>query len=269
MADSSYDEPPVAIALTRDVSPALAVCELTHLERCSIDVGLARQQHAAYEQVLRDAGYTVHRLPATREMPDSVFIEDSAVVFDEVAILTRPGAESRRIETAEVAKALAPYRTVRAIIQPAHIDGGDVLVAGRRVFVGRSTRTNAEAVEQMRHWLAPFGYAVCEVPIGACLHLKSAVTRLEDDMLLANPQWLDMRTFRDYEVIEVDPAEPMAANVVRLRDRVIYPRAFPRTAERLASRGFRIEFVDASELAKAEGAVTCCSLIFDEDPAHG
>ena len=257
------------LALTREVSPALAVCELTHLERCSIDVDLARQQHAAYEQVLRDAGYTVHRLPATRDMPDSVFIEDSAVVFDEVAILTRPGAESRRIETPEVAKALAPYRTVRAIIQPAHIDGGDVLVAGRRVFVGRSTRTNAEAVEQMRHWLTPLGYVVCEVPIAACLHLKSAVTRLEDDVLLANPAWLDMRTFRDYEVIEVDASEPMAANVVRLHDRVIYPNAFPRTAERLASRGYRIELVDASELAKAEGAVTCCSLIFDEDPSHG
>jgi dimethylargininase len=253
----------VRLALTREVSPALAVCELTHLERCSIDVDLARQQHAAYEQALRDAGYTVHRLPATREMPDSVFIEDSAVVFNEVAILTRPGAESRRIETPEVAKALAPYRTVRAIIQPAHIDGGDVLVAGRHVFVGRSTRTNAEAVEQMRHWLTPFGYVVCEVPIAACLHLKSAVTRLEDDVLLANPAWLDMRTFRDYEVIDIDPSEPMAANVVRLHDRVIYPSAFPRTAERLASRGYRIELVDASELAKAEGAVTCCSLLIE------
>jgi dimethylargininase len=247
--------------LTREVSSALAVCELTHLERCSIDVDLARQQHAAYERALRDAGYAVERLPATAAMPDSVFIEDTAVVVDELAILTRPGAESRRIETPAVAEALARYRTVHAIEPPGTVDGGDVLVVGHRVFVGRSTRTNADAVAQMRQILTPHGYTVCDVEVRACLHLKSAVTALGDDLLLANPAWIDAPAFAGFERIDVDPKEGMAANALRVADRVIYPTAFPRTAERLAARGLRLELVDASELAKAEGAVTCCSLI--------
>jgi dimethylargininase len=260
---------PVAIALTREVSPALAVCELTHLERCFIDVDLAREQHLAYEQMLRDASYAVERLPATREMPDSVFIEDIAVVVDEVAIITRPGAESRRVETPVVADALARYRTVRAIEPPGTMDGGDVLIVGRRVFVGRSTRTNAAAIDQMRALLAPFGYVVCDVEVRGCLHLKSAVTALADDLLLANPAWLDKRAFAGFEFVDTDPGEAMAANALRLRDRIVYPTAFPRTADRLASRGLRLALVDASEVAKAEGAVTCCSLIFDEDSQNG
>jgi len=255
---------PVAIALTREVSPALAVCELTHLERCSIDVELARRQHAAYEQALAAAGYTVERLPATAEMPDSVFIEDAAVVVDELAIVMRPGAESRRIETPAVADALARFRTVRAIEAPGTIDGGDVLTVGRRMFIGRSTRTNAAAIEQMRRLLAPHGYVVCEVEVRGCLHLKSAVTALADDLLLINPAWIDRRVFADVEFVDVDPDEAMAANALRLHDRVIYPTAFPRTGERLVARGLRLALVDASEVAKAEGAVTCCSLIFKD-----
>jgi dimethylargininase len=253
----------MAMALTREVSPALAVCELTHLERCSIDVDLARQQHASYEQALGAAGYAVERLPASAAMPDSVFIEDIAVVVDELAILTRPGAESRRVETPAVAEALARYRTVRAIEPPGTMDGGDVLVVGRRVFVGRSTRTNAAAIEQMRTLLAPFGYVVCDVEVRGCLHLKSAVTAVADDLLLANPAWLDKRPFPGFEFVDTDPAEAMAANALRLCDRVVYPNAFPRTADRLASRGVRLELVDASELAKAEGAVTCCSVLIN------
>ena len=233
------------------------------MERCSIDVDLARRQHAAYERALRDAGYAVVRLPATAAMPDSVFIEDTAVVVDELAILTRPGAESRRIETPAVAEALARYRTVHAIEPPGTVDGGDVLVVGRRVFVGRSTRTNADAVAQMRQILAPYGYTVCDVQVRGCLHLKSAVTALGDNLLLANPEWLDTRAFAGFERIDVDRNEDMAANALRVGDRVIYPTAFPRTAERLAARGLRLELVDASELAKAEGAVTCCSVIIE------
>jgi dimethylargininase len=253
----------VAIALTREVSSALAVCELTHLERCSIDVELARQQHAAYEHALADAGYTVERLPATAEMPDSVFIEDAAVVVDELAIVTRPGAESRRGEIPAVAEALARYRTVRTIEPPGTIDGGDVLIVGRRVFIGRSTRTNAAAIEQMRRLLAPHGYVVCEADVRGCLHLKSAVTALGDDVLLVNPAWIDTRLFTDFEFVHTDPGEPMAANAVRLPDRIIFPTAFPRTADRIAARGLRLALVDASEVAKAEGAVTCCSVLIN------
>ena len=170
---------PQSIAITRAISPALAACELTHLERVPIDVERARAQHRAYEEALIEAGYLVERLDTSPQMPDSVFVEDIAIVFDEVAIITRPGAESRRQETPAVAEALAAYRPLHVIQPPGTVDGGDVLVAGRRVFIGRSSRTNEAAVGQMRQVLEPFGYTVSDTVVRSCLHLKSAVTALE------------------------------------------------------------------------------------------
>jgi dimethylargininase len=252
-----------SIAITRDVSPSLAACELTHLPRVPIDVELARVQHRAYEDALRAAGYAVQRLTASDDMPDSVFVEDIAVVLDELALITRPGAESRRREIPAVVAALEPHRQLDFIEAPATLDGGDVLVADRRVFVGVSSRTNSAAVVQMRQILGPRGYVVCQVEVRECLHLKSAVTSVAPDLLLMNPAWCDPEAFKGFEYVEVDPGERAAANAVRLADRVIFPSAFPRTADRLRTRGLRVETVDASELAKAEGAVTCCSLIID------
>ena len=165
------------IALTREISPALADCELTHLAREPVDVARARRQHAVYEQALAALGCTVHRLAAGDDMPDSVFIEDTAVVVDEVAVITRPGAPSRRAETAAVADALAPYRPLVRIDPPGTLDGGDVLVAGRTVFAGRSARTNDAGIEQLRGALAGFGYTVQAVPVDGCLHLKTAATK--------------------------------------------------------------------------------------------
>jgi dimethylargininase len=252
---------PKSVAITRAVSPAIAACELTHLERVPIDVERARTQHRAYEEALIEAGYLVERLDTSPELPDSVFVEDIAVVFDEVAIMTRPGAESRRRETPAVAEALAAYRPLHEIHPPGTVDGGDVLVTGRRVFVGRSTRTNEAAVGQMRQVLEPFGYTVSETVVRSCLHLKSAVTALDDEVLLVNPEWIDAAAFEGFAFVEVDPSEPSAANALRLDDRIVFSSAFPRTAERIARRGLRVRTVDASEVAKAEGAVTCCSLI--------
>ena len=251
------------LALTREISDALAACQLTHQVRVPIDVGAARVQHAAYEQALREAGYTVVRLSATEEMPDSVFIEDIAIVFDELAVVTRPGAETRRVEIPAVADALRPHRPVHTIQPPGTIDGGDVLVVGNRVYIGISSRTNADAVLQMHALLSPFGYIVQDIAVRGCLHLKSAVTALTDDLLLVNPSLVNIRAFKNFQVVEIDSSEPMAANALRLRDRVIFPSAFPRTAERVAASGLRLSLVDASELAKAEGAVTCCSLILN------
>jgi len=171
---------------------------------------------------------------------------------------------SRRGETASVAAALARHRPLALIEAPATLDGGDVLVAGTQVFVGRSSRTNGDAVAQLRRLVAPFGYTVCEVDVRDCLHLKSAATAIADDGVLINPAWIDRRVFADVEFVDVDPDEAMAANALRLHDRVIYPTAFPRTGERLVARGLRLALVDASEVAKAEGAVTCCSLIFKD-----
>lgn len=250
-------------ALTREVSRSIGNCELTHLARVPIDVAVARAQHAAYERALEDAGYDVERLPATDDMPDSVFVEDAAIVLDELAIATRPGADARRAEVPAVADALRRHRTVAALEAPATLDGGDVLRAGRRIFVGVSTRTNRDGVAQLRRLTAPFGYTVTEVIVGGCLHLKSAVTAASDSVLVVNPDWLPADAFREFERVAVHPAEPAAANVLRLHDRLIVASAYPRTAERLAARGFRVVAVDAGELAKAEGAVTCCSVIVE------
>jgi len=253
------------VAIVRAVSPSLASCELTHLAREPIDVARATAQHAAYVDALAAAGYRIEELPADDDMADSVFIEDTAIVFDELAIVARPGAESRRRETAAVAAALARYRELRTIEAPGTIDGGDVLVAGRQVFVGLSTRTNTSAVEQMRSVLAPFGYTVCAVQVGGVLHLKSAVTAIGERRLLANPAWIDAGAFRGFEMVAVDPDEPNAANALRLHDRLVMAAAFPRTAARVGGHGGHVEIVDVSELAKAEGAVTCCSLILEGD----
>ena len=221
---------PNAVAITRAVSPALAACELTHQARVPIDVEVARAQHGAYELALAGAGYRVEHLEADGEMPDSVFVEDMAIVVDELAILARPGADSRRREMPAIAAALAAYRPLQQIQPPGTVDGGDVLVAGRQVFVGRSTRTNEAAVTQIRRILVPFGYTVVEVEVRGCLHLKSAVTALDDDRLLVNPQWIDAAAFDGFTLVEIAPEEPAAANVLRLADRIVAAKAFPLTA---------------------------------------
>ncbi len=249
------------VAFTRAVPDRLAECELTHLARQPIDVARARAQHAAYGDALRACGCEVRALPPLPEQPDAVFVEDTAVVLDEVAVIARPGAESRRPETRSVATALAPLRPLRFVAEPGTLDGGDVLVLGRRVFVGLTTRSNAHAVAQLGEWLAAFGYAVRGVPVAGALHLKTAVTALGGGVLLVNPAWVDPAPFGAEDVLEVDPAEPHAANALAIGSRVILPAAHPRTAERVRALGLEVMPVDVSELAKAEAGVTCCSLI--------
>ena len=255
-------------AITRDVSPALAACELSFVERSAIDVQRAQAQHDAYCCALESLGCEVIRLPAEAAFPDSVFVEDVALVFDEVAIATRPGAESRRDEGGAVLEVLGSVRRLLRIEAPGTLDGGDVLRIGKRVFVGISARSNAAGSEQLRELLAPFGYTVEGVATRDCLHLKSAVTQVAGDTVLLNPAWLaDARPFAGYACIEVDPSEEHAANAVRVGDALLYPECFPKTLERLRSAGIAVTTVDVSELQKAEGAVTCCSLLFKTEGA--
>jgi dimethylargininase len=251
------------IALTRPVSASINRCELTHLDRTPIDLPKAIVQHEYYEQCLRDLGCHVQRLPAMPESPDAVFVEDTCVVFDEMAVITRPGAKSRQEETESVADAIKAYRELRWIETPGTLDGGDVLCLGRQVFVGRSTRTNADGIEQLRRLLASRGYAVNAVELGGALHLKSAVTVAAESTILANSAWVDPRVFGDVSVIMTDPSEPAAANALRIGDDVVYPINFLKTQERLRNCGIKMLTVDMSELAKAEGGVTCCSLILE------
>lgn len=251
----------IPIALTREVSPRLAECELTHLARSPIDIRVARAQHASYEELLASLGCDVRRVAPAPECPDSVFIEDIAVVFDELAVITRPGAASRRIESEAVVEALSALRPLARVVAPGTLDGGDVLVVGRRIFVGRTGRTNDAGIAQLRDVLVPHGYRVTAVDVTGCLHLKSAVTALDDAAIVLNPDWVRAADFAPLSSIAVDPTEPMAANVLRVGDALVYADAYPRTRARLEARGYHVHLVDASELAKAEGAVTCCSLI--------
>lgn len=253
------------IAVTREVSPALGDCELSYVPREAIDVARAGAQHRDYQRALEILGCRLLTLPAEPDLPDSVFVEDVAIVLDEVAVLTRPGALSRRAEVASVAEVLRSYRPVLAIAAPGTLDGGDVLRVGCTLYVGESARSNAAGIAQLRELLADHGYAVQGVPTRGCLHLKSAVTQLGDDTLLLQPEWVDRDRFADFRVIEVDPAEPHAANVLRIGDALVIPASFPRTRQRLLDAGFNVMAVDVSELQKAEGAVTCCSLVFRAD----
>lgn len=249
------------LALTRAVSPTLADCELTHLDRAPIDVARAEAQHAAYEDALRLLGCEVRRVPAAPDNPDAVFIEDTAVVLDEVAIITRPGAESRRTEVEPVATALAAYRPLHRIAAPGTIDGGDVMVVGSAIYVGRTRRTNDDGIAQLRAAVAPHGYRVIAVEVTGCLHLKSAVTALDHDTVLCNPAWVDPTAFAPKAAALVADDEPNAANVVRVGERLLAASAYPRTNEMLSQRGYSVVTVPADELAKAEGAVTCCALL--------
>lgn len=251
-------------ALCRAVSPALADCELSFIGREPINVALAHRQHRDYVACLRKLGATVIELPAEPSLPDSVFVEDTVLLFDELAVLTRPGAMSRRGEVASIEAAFKPYRRVMARINaPGTIDGGDVLRIGKRVFVGLSARSNQSAIDQLQAILAEYGYTVTPVRTRECLHLKSAVTTLSDDTVLINPDWVDIDAFADYRQIAIDPIEPHAANVVRIGAAILMPAGFPQTRRRIEAAGFAVHTVDVSELQKAEGAVTCCSVLFN------
>ena len=250
------------IAITRQVSPAIADCELTHLERTPIDYELAHQQHAVYEALLRSLGVEVKSLPAEPDLPDSVFVEDPALVLDEVAIITRPGAKSRQPERPTLAAALAPYRQLIHIEAPGILDGGDVMRVGKRIWVGLTSRSNQQAIDQMQAALKQYGYTVQGVAVSGILHLKSAVTHIGGNRLLLNPDYVDPACFPGLDYITVDPSEPHAANALPINGTLIYSDSYPLTKARLEEAGLTVKTVPTTEIIKAEGAITCCSLVF-------
>jgi dimethylargininase len=251
------------MALIRAVSPAMDRCELTHLARSPLDVALAERQHARYAQALVSLGCRLLELAAEPDLPDCVFVEDTAIVLEEVAILARPGAASRQPEVASVGRVLELWRPCVHIEAPGTLDGGDVLAIGREIFVGQSGRSNAEGIRQLAAAVAPHGYRTVGVPVRGCLHLKSAVTLVGPDTLLINDDWVDRSPWPGMRFVTVAPGERHAANALRVGDAVISPESAPRTHERLLAAGFRVVPVDVSEIQKAEGGVTCCSVIFE------
>jgi dimethylargininase len=201
-------------------------------------------------------------LDVNRTMPDCVFVEDTALVLDELAIMMSPGAESRRAEPAGVEPALRQFREVKRIARPATIDGGDIVVAEKTIYIGQSTRTNAAGVQAMRDILTPFGYTIVCVPVHGCLHLKSACTALPGGQFLVNSDWVDVSPLPKGALVEVPEHEQWSGDVLVIDQQIIVSDAFPSTIQCLSDLGFGCVPVALSEFAKAEGGVTCLSLVF-------
>ena len=250
------------IAITRAVSANLAKCELTHFERQPIDVKLAQRQHEAYEAALLDLGFVVESQPALDDLPDSVFVEDTALVLDEIAVITRMGVRSRQSETPHTMRVLAGYRRLAFINAPGTLEGGDIVRIGKRIFVGLSSRTNKEGVSQLQAVLAPYGYTVTSIAVKGALHLKSVCSALGPETIIVNPDLVDATEFHAARVLHVPAAEPMGANVLDAGQALLVSSSFPRTKELLESSGFATHPVNVSELHKAESGVTCMSLLF-------
>jgi dimethylargininase len=250
-------------AITRSVSPSINDCELSFISRQPIDLTIARQQHHAYEQLLARLGARVISLPAETELPDSMFVEDPALVLDELAVIFPLGTETRRREAATIAAALSPFRKLSHVKLPGMIEGGDILRLGKKLFVGLTERSNREGISQLSQIVAPYGYQVVSVRVTGCLHLKSAVTSLGNNMLLANRSWFESSFIDGYEWLDVDPTESHAGNALALASTVIFPASFERTRARIESHGFHVTPLDISELQKAESGLTCSSLLFE------
>lgn len=251
------------LALVHPPSPQLATGQRTHVAREPVDFRLAQAQHAAYCQTLAARGVKVRSLNENRDEPDGVFLEDTAVILDEVAILCSMGTQARRREPVRIEAALREYREVRRIELPATIEGGDVLRIGRKLIVGLSSRTNATGIAALAGVVQPLGYRVTAIPVHGCLHLKTACTALPDGRLLVNPAWINTADLGGQELVEIPASEPWAANTVPIGRHIMLPKTHVKTADLLHGLGFETVPVDASEFAKAEGGVTCLSLIFD------
>jgi dimethylargininase len=251
------------IAITRQLSPSIHRCELTFHAKEPIDVERAIAQHEAYEECLRQLGARVVSLPAEPNLPDAVFVEDAAIVVDEVAVIPIMGAASRRPETESLARALSVYRPLKFMQAPATLDGGDVMRIGRSAFVGASSRTNTEGIAKLRAALAEFNYEVTAVEVRQCLHLKSGCSYVGRNSILVNRELVNVTRLAGFDLIEVPPSEPGAANALLIEDVVIVPSAFPLTIALLEARGFNVKAIDVSEFQKAEGGVTCKSIIFN------
>ena len=249
-------------AIIRAVSPNLADCELAFLTRQEIDVAKAIEQHRGYEERLTRLGVRVMRLPAEPNLPDSVFVEDTAIALDELAVITRPGAISRQAETESVADALSEFRPLKFIQPPATIEGGDVMRVDRTLYAGLSARTNREGISQLREIVEPHGYRVETIETTGCLHLKTGCAYLGHQTILANRNWIDVQPLAGFDLIDVPEDEPWAANTLTIGGAVLTPVGFPKTHALIEERGFKTRTIDISELRKAEAGLTCLSLIF-------
>jgi len=252
------------IALTRGISAAIDRCEVSFIDRAPIDVQKMKQQHRAYEDMLRSMGYEVVQIPADDSCPDCCFIEDTALVLDEIAVITYPGSEARRGEVPGVVPTIEKYRKTVRIEPPATLEGGDVLRIGRNLYVGLTQRTNAQGVESLRSLVKPYGYTVTGVPTPGALHMKSVCTAADDRTIVADPTRMDASVFKDYDVVEIPPDEWMGGDLLPINGTVCMIEGFPKLKTALEARGLEVRTQNMSEFLKAEAGLTCLSLLFEE-----
>lgn len=258
-------------AITRAVSRHIARCELTFRQREPVDYERAVRQHAAYCDLLRRHCAEVIELEASDANPDCCFVADTAVVFEELAVIASMGASSRRDETSAVEKTLSAHRQFRRIAPPATLDGGDVVIIRKQIFVGHSRRTNYQGIEALARIVRPFGYDVTPVAVTGSLHLTTACSVLNEETVLLNPRWIDVAPFARFWVLPVPEDEPWAASTMRVGKRVCIEAAAPRTLELVGQHcGADVDVLDISEFRKAEGSLSCLSILFQDaaNPDH-
>lgn len=250
-------------AIVHQISPQITECEVTFVDRKPINFKQAVVEFENYCHVLEQLGVNVTILSANEKYPDACFVEDTAVVMDEIAVICRPGAESRREETRLIENELSKYRKTVNISSPATIDGGDILRIGKRVFVGESTRTNLAGINQLAKILNHYGYEVIPVTVQGSLHLKTACTAINEETLLLNQEWIDVNPLKGFNLIQTPIKEPFGANTLRIGDTLCLQAGFPQTKDRVEALGEKVELVKIPELAKAEAGLTCLSIIFE------
>ena len=250
--------------ITHLPSPSLEQCELTFLDTKPIDINKAQKEHQDYQKMIESCGAKVITLDENLALPDSVFVEDPIIVFDEIAVLTSMGVESRRKESATMETVFKKYRKIKKIELPAQIEGGDVLKIGKRIFVGKSARTNAQGIRALREIMTPYGYEVIAVKVSGCLHLKTGCTALDEKTLLINPAWVDSKVFSGFTQIIVPKEEPFGANILKINETICMNSAFVKTIELVKSLGYSVKSTDITEFVKAEAGLTCMSVPFLE-----
>jgi dimethylargininase len=233
-----------------------------HLPRQALNLPRAGEQHQSYVAALRAAKVDVTILPEEPDMPDAVFVEDTVLMLDELAVLCRLGCASREPETKTIMPVISALRRVFHTVLPGTLEGGDVLRIEKTLFVGLSSRTNREGIRQLEEVVRSFGYRVVGVSVNGCLHLKTAITAPANDTLIANPAWIDLSPFRKFDLLTVPESEPWGANTLSVNGQVFVAKSAPRSAEMLESKGLSVHSLDISELQKAEAGLTCLSVLW-------